>query len=146
MDLPLVAKKMPENIWEEIHKVNICNNNFHSKSKIKNALRGMAFNFINIEEDSRIYKNANHIKVIKQSIKDVAILKHVKGSDVVLINNKDYTTSVGSPFKDTKKLKYFGSDLTITEVKTLQSYLSTLHKWNDLIKEEYNTMRPNNDN
>ena len=34
MDLPIVAKKMTENIWEEIHKVNICNNNFHSKSKM----------------------------------------------------------------------------------------------------------------
>ena len=145
MDLPLVAKKMPENIWEEIHKVNICNNNFHSKSKIKNVLRGMAFNFINIE-DSRIYKDANHIKVIKQLIKDVAILKTVKGSDVVLINNKDYTTSIGNPFKDTKKLKSLRSDPKITQMKTLQSYLSTLHKRNDLIKEEYNTMRPNNDN
>ena len=88
MDLPLVAKKMTENTWEEIHKVNICSNNFHSKSKIKNALRGMAFNFINLE-DSRMYKDANHIKVIKQLIKDVAILKTVKDSDVVLINNKD---------------------------------------------------------
>ena len=145
MDLPLVAKKMTENIWEEIHKVSICNNNFHSKSKIKNALRGMAFNFINIE-DSRIYNDATHIKVIKQLIKDAAILKTVKDSDVVLINNKDYTTSVGNPFKDTKKLKSLGSDPTITQMKTLQSYLSTLHKRNDLIKEEYNTMRPNNDN
>ena len=29
-------------------------------------------------------------------------------------------------------------------MKTLQSYLSILHKWNDLTKEEYNMMRPKN--
>ena len=29
-------------------------------------------------------------------------------------------------------------------MKTLQSYLSTLHKRNELTKEEYNTMRPKN--
>ena len=104
MDLPLVAKKMTENIWEEIHKVNICNNNFHSKSKIKNALRGMVFNFINIEEDSRIYKNANHIKVIKQSIKDVAILKHVKGSDVVLLTTKTTQHLLGALLKILRNL------------------------------------------
>ena len=27
-----------EDIWEQIDKANICNNNFHSKSKIENAL------------------------------------------------------------------------------------------------------------
>ena len=54
-----------EDIWEQIDKANICNNNFHSKSKIENALRGLAFNLIN-KEDSRIYKDTNQIKVIKQ--------------------------------------------------------------------------------
>ena len=61
-------------IWEQIDKANICNNNFHSKSKIENALRGLAFNLINIV-DSRIYKDTNHIKVIKQLRKYIAILK-----------------------------------------------------------------------
>ena len=36
--------------WEEIDKVNICNKNFHSKSKIKNALERLAFNLIKINE------------------------------------------------------------------------------------------------
>ena len=39
-------------------KANICNNNIHSKSNVKNALRGLTFNFVNIE-DSRIYKDTN---------------------------------------------------------------------------------------
>ena len=71
-----------EDIWEQIYKTNICNNNFHSKSKIKNALRGLDFSLINIE-DSPIYKDTNHIKVIKQLRKDIAFLKPDKGNGVV---------------------------------------------------------------
>ena len=37
-------------------------------------LQGLAFNLINIE-NSRIYKDTNQIKVIKQLRKDIAILK-----------------------------------------------------------------------
>ena len=54
-----------EDIWEQIDKANICNNNFYSKSQIENALRGLVFNLIN-KEDSGIYKDTNQIKVIKQ--------------------------------------------------------------------------------
>ena len=73
---------------EQTDKANICNNNFQSKSKIKNALRGLAFNLIDVE-DSGIYKDTNQIKVIKQLRKDIAILKPDKGNGVVLLNNKD---------------------------------------------------------
>ena len=57
-ELPTLPKEndilaYPEDICKQIDKAKICNNNFHSKSKIKNALRGLAFNLINIG-DSRI--------------------------------------------------------------------------------------------
>ena len=58
--------------------------------------------------------------------------------DVVLLNNKDYT------IKDYTIFKSLESDPMITRMKTLQSYLSTLHKRNELTEEEYNTMRPKN--
>ena len=96
-------------------------------------MRGLAFNRTNIE-DSRIYKDKNHIKIIKQLRKDIAISKPDKENGVMLLNNKDYTTSVGSLFKDTKKFRSLESDPTITPMKTLQSYLSTLHKQNELTK------------
>ena len=118
--------------WEQIDKANICNNNFHSKSETKNDLRGLAFKII------------NHMKVIKQLRKDIAILKPDKGNGVVLLNNKNYTTSVGSLFKDTKTSRFLESDPTITRMKILQNYLSTLHEQNELTKEEYDTMRPKN--
>ena len=96
-------------------------------------MRGLAFNRTNIE-DSRIYKDKNHIKIIKQLRKDIAISKPDKENGVMLLNNKDYTTSVGSLSKDTKKFRSLESDPTITPMKTLQSYLSTLHKQNELTK------------
>ena len=71
-------------------------------------------------------------------------MKPDKGNGVVLLNNKDYTTSVGNLFKDTRKFKSVESDPTITQMKTLQSYLNTLHKRNELTKEEYNAKRPKN--
>ena len=57
-ELPTLPKEndilaYPEDICKQIDKAKICNNNFHSKSKIKNALRGLAFNLVNIG-DSRI--------------------------------------------------------------------------------------------
>ena len=84
------------------------------------------------------------MKVIKQLRKDIAILKPDQGNGVVLLYNKYYTTFVGSLFKDTKKLKSLESDPTITWMKILQSYLSTLHKQNELTNEECDTMRPKN--
>ena len=55
MDFPLVPKEngilaYAEDIWEHINKANICNNNIHSESKIKNVLQGSAFNLINIKD------------------------------------------------------------------------------------------------
>ena len=68
--------------------------------------------------------------------KDVAILKPEKGNGVVLLSSKDYKTSVGNLFEDTKKFKTLESDPMITGIKTSQSYLSTLHERNELTKEE----------
>ena len=71
-------------------------------------------------------------------------MKPDKGNGVVFCNNKDYTTFIRNLFKDTKKFKIIESESTITRMKTLQSYLRTLHKRNELTKEEYNAMRPKN--
>lgn len=43
-------------ILEQIDRANICHNEMYSKLKIKNSLRGLALNLINIG-DARIYKD-----------------------------------------------------------------------------------------
>ena len=71
-------------------------------------------------------------------------MKSDEGNGAVLLNNRDYTASAGNLFKNTNKFKSLESDPTITRIKTFQSYLSTLHKRNELTKEKYNMVRPKN--
>ena len=54
-----------EDIWEQTDKSDICCNEIYSKSKIKNALRGLVFNLINFE-DAHIFKDSKKIKIIQQ--------------------------------------------------------------------------------
>ena len=56
-----------EDIWEQIDRANICRNEMYSKLKIKNSLRGLAFNLINMD-DTRIYKDSNKVKIIQECV------------------------------------------------------------------------------
>ena len=49
-----------EDIWEQIDKADIWHNEIYLKAGIKNSLRGLAFNIVNIE-DSCIFKNSSKI-------------------------------------------------------------------------------------
>ena len=85
----------------------------YSKAKIKNALRGFAFNLINID-DTRIFRDSNKVKIIQQLRKNVAILKPDKGNGIVLLDIKDYSNSVVHLFKDPKKFQILDTDPTVT--------------------------------
>ena len=76
-----------KDIWEQIEKANICCNEMCSKAKIKNSLRGLAFNLIKIKQQLR---------------KNVTILKPDKGNGIVLLDIKDYSNSVEHVLKDPK--------------------------------------------
>ena len=92
----------------------------YSKTKIKNALRGFAFNLINID-DTRIFRDSNKVKIIQQLRKNVAILKPDKGNGIVLLDIKDYFNSIEHLFKDPKKFQILDTDPTVTRMKSLQS-------------------------
>ena len=47
-------------------------------------------------------------------------------------------------FKDAKKFQILEKDPTITQIKSLQSYLTTLLKRNEITKAEFDLMRPKN--
>ena len=76
-----------EDNWEQINRANICCNEMYSKLKIKNSLRGLVFNLINID-DTRIYKDSNQLTIIQELRKHVPILIKVNG--IVLFDIKDY--------------------------------------------------------
>ena len=102
-----------EDIWEKIDRLNICRSELFSKLKIKNTLRMLAFNLINIV-DTRIYKDSNIVKIIQELRKHVALLKQDKGNGIVLFNMKDYTDSVEHLFKDRQKFQILNTNPTIT--------------------------------
>ena len=107
-------------IWKQAGKSKICSNKLYSKSKIKNALRELAFNLINFE-DARILIDSKKIKIIQQLRQNVATLKPDKGNGVVLLDNQDYVNSLEQLFKDKTKFKILEKDPTTTRMTTLQN-------------------------
>ena len=132
-----------EGICKQMQKANICRNEIYTKAKIKNALRGFAFNLINID-DTRIFRDFNKVKIIEQLRKNVANLKPDKGNGIILLDIKDYSSSVEHLFKDPKKFQIIDIDPTVTRMKSLESYLRTLLKRNEITKAEFDMMRPKN--
>ena len=71
-------------------------------------------------------------------------MKPDKSNGIVLLDIKDYSNSVEQLFKDPKKFQILDTDPTVTRMKSLQSYLRTLLKRNDITKAEFDMMRPKN--
>ena len=96
----------------------------YSKAKIKNALRGFAFNLINIDE-TRIFRDSNKVRITQQIRKNATIMKPDKGNGTVLLDIKGYFDYVEHLYKDPKKFQILDTDPTVTRMKSLQSYLRT---------------------
>ena len=71
-------------------------------------------------------------------------MKSDKGNGIALLDIKDYSNSVEHLFKDRKKFQIVDTDTTVTWMKSLQSYLRTLLKRNEITKAEFDMMRPKN--
>ena len=70
------------------------------------------------------------------------MLKPDKGNDIALLDIKDYSNSVEHLFKDPKKFQILDTDPTATRMRSLQSYLRTLLKRNEITKAEFDMMGP----
>ena len=112
-----------------------------SIQKARNSIRAFTFNVLDIE-DKRIYKDSRNIKLIKNLKKDVAILKPDKGNGVVIIDISDYRTCLAQLFEDITKFRKIDSDPTFTRLKTLQRYLLSLNKRDEIDEAQYKSMRP----
>ena len=132
-----------EDIREQIDKFNICCNRLFLKSKIKNALRGLAFNLENFE-DAFIFKDSKKIKIIQKLYQNIAILKPDKVNCVVLLDDQDYVNSVEQLFKDQIEFKILAKDPTITRMATIQNYLRNLCNEREISKAKFDQMRPRN--
>ena len=109
--------------------------------KIKNALRSLAFNLIDID-DKNIFKDATKLKIIKNLRKTLVIMKPDKANGIVLLNKDDYTRSMEHLFSDKNKFKQLDSDPRLTRLISLQSYERKLKNNNEITEAEYKAMRP----
>ena len=132
-----------ESIWEQLERNNILKDDPTRIQRLKNNLRGLAFNFLNFE-DSRIHKDNKRKQIVKNLCENFVILKPDKGGGVVLLQKSDYVQNMESLFVDRTKFKVLDNNPTSTRMSTLQQYLLKLKKSGSISEEEYATMRPKN--
>ena len=82
------------------------------------------------------------IKVLRSIKEKCLILKPDKGQGIVLIDKTDYYNSTESLFNDTSKFTLLQEDPTLRNLSTVQTYLNTLQKRNEITLEDKNLMRP----
>ena len=81
------------------------------------------------------------IKVLQNIKQKCLILKPDKGQGIVLTDKTDYYNSMKRLFNDTSKVTLVHEDPTLRNLSTIQTYLTTLGKRNE-ITEDKNLMRP----
>ena len=74
----------------------------------------------------------------------MAILEPDKRKGIILINNVDNYQSLEHLFIDKKKFKEINEDPTMTQLSTLQNYLRSLFKRDEVTEEQYKKLRPQN--
>ena len=81
------------------------------------------------------------IKVLQNIKQKCLILKPDKGQGIVLTDKTDYYNFMERLFNDTSKFTLVHEDPTLRNLSTIQTYLNTLRKRNE-ITEDKNLMRP----
>ena len=82
------------------------------------------------------------IKVLQNIKQKCLILKPDKGQGIVLTDTTDYYNSMERLFNDTSKFTLVHEDPTLHNLSTIQTYLNTLRKRNEITLEDKNLMRP----
>ena len=82
------------------------------------------------------------IKVLQNIKEKCLILKPDKGQGIVLIDKTGYYNSMERLFNDTRKFTLLQEDPTLRNLSTVETYLNTLHKRNEINIEDKNLMRP----
>ena len=138
-DMITIAK----NVWEQIQQHNILKDNHISKVRAQTALK--SFHIISncLDLDIKQYISDNKMVKVLRNIKEKClILKPDKGQGIVLIDKNDYYNSMERLFNDTIKFMLLQEDPKLRNLSTVQTYLNTLQKRNEITLEDKNLMRP----
>ena len=130
-----------ENVWEQIEKHNILKDNHISKVTAQTALKSITCNCLDLDIKQYISDN-KMIKVLRNIKEKCLILKPDKGQGIVLIDKTGYYNSMERLFNDTRKFTLLQEDPTLRNLSTVETYLNTLHKRNEINIEDKNLMRP----
>ena len=82
------------------------------------------------------------VKVLRSIKGKCLILQPDKGQGIVLIDKTDYYNSMERLFNDTSKFTLLQEDPTLRNLSTVQTYLKTLQKRNEITLDDKNLMRP----
>ena len=82
------------------------------------------------------------VKISRNINEKCLILKPDKDQGIVLINKNDYYNSMERLFNDTIKFMLLQEDRTLRNLSTVQTYLNTLQKRNEITLEDKNLMWP----
>ena len=111
-----------------------------SRARAQSALKSFTYNYLDL--DIKQYFSDNKMIKVLQNIKQKClILKPDKGQGIVLTDKTDYYNFMERLFNDTSKFTLVHEDPTLRNLSTIQTYLNTLRKRNE-ITEDKNLMRP----
>ena len=111
------------------------------QQKIKNSIKALACNFLDFE-DRKMSEDSKHIKILKTLREKYDILKPDKGNGVVLIKKSEYIDYLSAIFSDATKFRKLEHDPTFTQLNSLQRYLRTINKRNEIDDSTYEHIRP----
>ena len=131
-----------KNVQEQIQQHNILKDNHISKVRAQTALKSFHItNCLDLDIKQYILDN-KMVKVLRNIKEKCLILKPDKDQGIVLIDKNDYYNSMERLFNDTIKFMLLQEDPKLRNLSTVQTYLNTLQKRNEITLEDKNLMRP----
>ena len=122
-------------------KHNILKDNYISKVRVQTALKSFTYNCLDLDIKEYISDNKK-VKVLWNIKEKCLILKPDIGQGIVLIDKTYYYNSMERLFNYTSKFTLLQEDPTLRNLSTVQTYLNTLQKRNEITLEDKNLIPP----
>ena len=130
-----------EDIYDQILQHNILKDDHIFKHRAQTALKAFTYNYLDLDIKG-FFNDKKKIKTLQNLREKCMILKPDKGQGIVLINKTDYYSSLERLFCDKTKFQVLENDPTLTNHKTIQTYIQTLFKRGEITEKEKKEMIP----
>ena len=130
-----------EDIYDQILHHNILKDDHIFKHRAQTALKAFTYNYLDLDI-KEFFNEKEKIKTHQNLREKCMILKPDKGQGIVLINERDYYNLLVGLCCDKTKFQVLENDPTLTNHKTVQTYIQTLFKHGEITEKEKKEMRP----